>query len=44
MRKYTRVEMREMMEIRGFSKNTIESYINHAKNIAAYFNKPPLTC
>ncbi|MCK5156637.1 MAG: phage integrase N-terminal SAM-like domain-containing protein [Spirochaetales bacterium] len=43
MKQYTRVEMREIMEIRGFSKNTIEIYINHIKNLAAYFNKPPHT-
>ena len=41
MKQYTRVKMREMMEIRGFSQNTIEIYINHVKNLAAYFNKPP---
>ena len=43
MKQYTRVKMREIMEIRGFSKNTIEIYINHVKNLAAYFNKPPHT-
>jgi len=41
MKRYTRVEMRETMEIRGFSQNTIEIYINHIKNLAAHFNKPP---
>jgi site-specific recombinase XerD len=41
MKQYTRVKMREIMEIRGFSQNTIEIYINHIKNLAAYFNKPP---
>jgi len=41
MKQYTRVKMREIMEIRGFSQNTIEIYINHVKNLAAYFNKPP---
>ena len=43
MKQYTRVEMREIMEIRGFSQNTIEIYINHVKNLAAYFNKSPHT-
>ena len=43
MKQYTRVKMREIMEIRGFSRNTIEIYINHVKNLAAYFNKPPHT-
>jgi hypothetical protein len=41
MKKYTRVEMRETMEIRGFSQDTISIYIRHVKNLAAYFNKPP---
>lgn len=35
--------MREIMEIRGFSQNTIEIYINRVKNLAVYFNKPPHT-
>ncbi len=41
MKQYTRVKMRESMEIRGFSQNTIEIYINHVKNLAVYFNKSP---
>ena len=41
MKKYTRARMREIMEVRGFSPNTIEIYITHVKNFAAYFNKPP---
>ena len=43
MKKYTRVEMREIMEIRGFSQSTIKIYINQIKNLALYFNKPPHT-
>ena len=41
MNKFTRKETREIMEVRGFSQNTIKIYINHLKNFAAYFNKPP---
>ena len=41
MPKYTRKEMREVMEIRGFSERTISIYISHIGNLAAYFNKPP---
>jgi hypothetical protein len=33
--------MRAIMEVRGFSPNTIKIYIDHIKNFAAYFNKPP---
>lgn len=35
--------MREMLEVRGYSPNTIEIYVNHLINLAAYFNKPPNT-
>lgn len=41
MRKYTRVEMREMMEVRGFSPKTVDIYINHVRNLAEYIGKPP---
>lgn len=41
MKQYTRHEMREVMEIRGFSEVTISTYINHISNLADYFNKPP---
>lgn len=41
MKQYTRHEMREIMEIRGFSDVTISTYINHISNLAEYFNKPP---
>ena len=41
MKKYTRKEMREEMEIRGFSPNTITIYINHIINLAAFSGKPP---
>ncbi len=40
---YTRKEMREKMEVRGYSSNTIEIYINHLINLAAFFGKPPHT-
>ena len=43
MKKYTHVEMKEMMEVRGFSQNTVAIYIYHVRNLAAYFNKPPHT-
>ncbi len=36
MKKYTRKEMREAMEIRGFSPNTIAIYINHIISLAAF--------
>jgi len=35
--------MREMMEIRGFSENTINLYITQIIKLAEYFNKPPQT-
>ncbi len=37
---FTRREMREIMQIRGFSEVTISTYINHVRNLAEYFNKP----
>ena len=43
MKQYTRKEMREIMEVRGYSQKTIEHYIFHVRNLAAYFNKPPHT-
>lgn len=41
MKKYTRVEMREMMEVRGFSPKTVDIYIHHVRNLAEYIGKPP---
>ena len=41
MKKYTRVEMREMMEVRVFSPKTVEIYINQVRNLAEYIGKPP---
>jgi Phage integrase, N-terminal SAM-like domain len=41
MKQNTRVKMREIMEIWGFSQTTIKIYITHVKNLAVYFNKPP---
>ena len=41
MKRYTRKDMESMMRIRGFSPNSIKIYIDHIKNLAAYFNKPP---
>jgi len=41
MKQYTRKEMREIMEICGFSKNIINIYITHISNLASYFNKAP---
>ena len=41
MKKYTRKEMREEMEIRGFSPKAITIYINHIINLAAFSGKPP---
>ncbi|MBI9060335.1 MAG: phage integrase N-terminal SAM-like domain-containing protein [Labilibaculum sp.] len=43
MKKYTHVEMKEMMEVRGYSPNTVDIYISHVRNLAAYFNRPPHT-
>jgi len=40
---FTRREVREVMQIRGFSEVTISTYINHVRNLAEYFNKPPHT-
>jgi len=42
-KKFTRKEMREVMQIRGFSEVTISTYINHIRNLAEYFNKAPHT-
>lgn len=43
MKKYTREEMKDIMQVRGYSHNTIKIYIDHLKNFAIYFNKPPHT-
>jgi len=43
LKQFTRREMREVMEIRGFSEVTISTYINHIRNLAEYFNMPPHT-
>ncbi|HQO04363.1 MAG TPA: phage integrase N-terminal SAM-like domain-containing protein [Spirochaetota bacterium] len=43
MKRYTRKEMRELMEIRGFSEMTISIYISHIGNLADYFNRAPHT-
>ena len=43
MKKYTRKEMREEMEIRGYSERTISTYIGQMLNLAKYFNKAPQT-
>lgn len=43
MKRYTRDEMKAIMEVRGYSLNTIEHYIGHIRNLAGYFNKPPHT-
>lgn len=41
MKQYTREIMKEMMEVRGYSRNTIELYTDHIKYFAKYFNKAP---
>ena len=41
MKKYTRKEMREIMEIRGFSPNTVEIYINQIRYLTKYTGKSP---
>jgi len=43
VKQFTRREMREIMQIRGFSEVTISTYVNHVRNLAEYFNKPPYT-
>lgn len=43
MKQYSSQHMKEVMEVRGYSPRTIESYIANVKNLAAYFNKPPHT-
>jgi integrase/recombinase XerD len=40
---FTRQKMREVMQIRGFSEVTVSTYINHVRNLAEYFNRPPHT-
>ena len=39
MKQYTSKHMKEVMEVRGYSPRTIESYIANVKNLASYFNK-----
>ena len=43
MKKYTRHEMKSIMEVKGYSANTIKHYLVNISNLAAYFNKPPHT-
>jgi site-specific recombinase XerD len=43
MKQYTRKEMREAMEVRGYSEVTIANYVTHMRNLAEYFNRPPHT-
>ena len=43
VKQFTRREMREIMQIRGFSEVTVSTYINHVRNLAEYFNRPPHT-
>ncbi len=43
MKKYTRCEMKSIMEVKGYSANTIKHYLVNISNLAAYFNKPPHT-
>lgn len=33
--------MIEMMEVRGYSPNTVDIYINHVRNLAEFIGKPP---
>ena len=41
MKKYTRLEMKAIMEVKGYSPNTIKHYLVNISNLAAYFNLPP---
>lgn len=43
MKQYTRKDLREELEIRGYSENTINIYTYHMVNLAEYFNRPPHT-
>jgi hypothetical protein len=43
MKRYTRKELREELEVRGYSERTIEIYTYHMVNLAEYFNRPPHT-
>ncbi len=43
MIKYTRKDLREALEIRGYSKSTIQTYTHHMVKLAEYFNRPPHT-
>ena len=43
MKKYTRQNMIEKMQVRGFSDRTVEIYISHMRYLAKYFNKQPHT-
>lgn len=41
MKKESIIKMKEMMEIRGFSQNTVNSYLYYLTQFAKYFNQPP---
>jgi hypothetical protein len=43
MKQYTRKDLREALEVRGYSERTIEIYTYHMVQLAAYFNRPPHT-
>jgi len=43
LKQYTRKEMREMMEVRGFSPSTITAYISHVYNLAEFSCRAPHT-
>jgi Phage integrase, N-terminal SAM-like domain len=43
MKKYTRKEMKEKMEARGLSPNTIIAYVGHIHNLARFSDRPPHT-
>ncbi len=41
MKKESIIKMKEMMKIRGYSQNTVNSYLYHLTQFAEYFNQPP---
>ena len=43
MEKYTGSDLREALEIRGYSERTIEIYTHHMVKLAEYFNRMPGT-
>ncbi len=43
MKRYTRKEMKEKMEARGLSPNTVKAYVDHIHNLARFTGKPPHT-